>query len=143
MAKRISIFDFLRSKHLTWVGEFSPSFDFGATVDHFIVLRSYFARDIIVQSEATEKRHSYRLLAVRWCTNFIIVNRIAKNWISTELMMLPTVVFLLTIFWWQQIHGIWVSRLIYCVEWKIRLKMKLFIAHRAHHGLIFLISLGI
>jgi hypothetical protein len=33
MAIRISRFDFLRIEHLTWVGDFSPSADFGASVE--------------------------------------------------------------------------------------------------------------
>jgi hypothetical protein len=42
MARRISIFDFLRMKHLTQVGDFSPSVDSGATVDHYNDLKLYF-----------------------------------------------------------------------------------------------------
>ncbi len=37
---RNSRFDFLRIEHLTWVGDFSHSADFGASVDHYNVLRS-------------------------------------------------------------------------------------------------------
>ncbi len=40
MVIKISTFDFLRIEHLTQVGDFSPSVDFGASVDHLIVLRS-------------------------------------------------------------------------------------------------------
>jgi hypothetical protein len=42
MVIRTSIFDFLRIEHLTWVGEFSPSVDSSATVDHYNVLKSCF-----------------------------------------------------------------------------------------------------
>jgi hypothetical protein len=42
MAKRISIFDFLRMKHLTQVGDFSPSADSGASVDQYNDLKLYF-----------------------------------------------------------------------------------------------------
>jgi hypothetical protein len=35
---RISIFDFLRIEHLTQVEDFSTLVDFGASVDHLIVL---------------------------------------------------------------------------------------------------------
>ncbi len=40
MDTRISTFGFLRIEHLTWVGDFSPSVDFGAYVDHYNNLRS-------------------------------------------------------------------------------------------------------
>jgi hypothetical protein len=39
MVIRISIFDFLQFKHLTQVGDFSPSVDSGASVDHYNVLK--------------------------------------------------------------------------------------------------------
>ncbi len=42
MVIRISIFDFLRTEHLTQVGDFSPSVDSGASVDHYNVLKLYF-----------------------------------------------------------------------------------------------------
>ncbi len=42
MAKWISIFDFLRMKHLTQVWDFSPSVESRASVDHFNVLKSHF-----------------------------------------------------------------------------------------------------
>jgi hypothetical protein len=42
MAKRISIFDFLRMKHLTEVGDFSPSVDSGASVDQYNDIKLYF-----------------------------------------------------------------------------------------------------
>jgi hypothetical protein len=37
---RISRYDFPRIEHLTQDEDFSPSIDFGASVDHLIVLRS-------------------------------------------------------------------------------------------------------
>jgi hypothetical protein len=37
---RISRFDFLRIEHLTQIEAFSPSIDFGVSVDHLVVLRS-------------------------------------------------------------------------------------------------------
>jgi hypothetical protein len=56
MAKRISIFDFLRMKHLTQVGDFSPSVDSGATVDHYNVLKLYFCvSNLIVESNELSK----------------------------------------------------------------------------------------
>jgi hypothetical protein len=39
---RTSIFDFLIIEHLTQVGDFSPSVESGATVDHYNVLKLYF-----------------------------------------------------------------------------------------------------
>jgi hypothetical protein len=42
MAKRISIFDFLRMKHLTQVRDFSPSVDSRDPVDHYNDLKFYF-----------------------------------------------------------------------------------------------------
>ncbi len=42
MAKRISIFDFLWMKHLTQAGDFSPSVDSGASVNHYKDLKLYF-----------------------------------------------------------------------------------------------------
>jgi hypothetical protein len=42
MVIRISIFDFLFIEHLTQVGDFSPSVDSEASVDHYNVLKSYF-----------------------------------------------------------------------------------------------------
>jgi hypothetical protein len=42
MAERISIFDFLRTEQLTQIGDFSPSVDSGATVDHYNDLKLYF-----------------------------------------------------------------------------------------------------
>jgi hypothetical protein len=39
---RIWIFDFLFIEHLTQVGDFSPSVDSEASVDHYNVLKSYF-----------------------------------------------------------------------------------------------------
>ncbi len=42
MVIRISIFDFLRTEHLTQDGDFSPSVDSGATEDHYNVLKLYF-----------------------------------------------------------------------------------------------------
>jgi hypothetical protein len=39
---RTSVFDFLRTKHLTQVGDFSPSVDSGDPVDHCNVLKSHF-----------------------------------------------------------------------------------------------------
>jgi hypothetical protein len=51
MAKRISIFDFLRMKHLTQVGDFSPSVDSGDPVDHYNDLKLYFlVMNLIVES---------------------------------------------------------------------------------------------
>jgi hypothetical protein len=56
MAKRISIFDFLRMKHLTQVGDFSPSVDSGATVDHYNVLKLYFrVSNLIIESNELSK----------------------------------------------------------------------------------------
>jgi hypothetical protein len=53
---RISIFDFLRMKHLTWVGDFSPSVDFGASIDYYNVLESYFCvLNLIVKCNALSK----------------------------------------------------------------------------------------
>ncbi len=40
MGIRISILEFLRIEHLSQVENFSPLVDFGASVDHLIVLRS-------------------------------------------------------------------------------------------------------
>jgi hypothetical protein len=37
---RTSIFDFLRIEHLTWVRAFSPSVNYGVTVDHYNVTKS-------------------------------------------------------------------------------------------------------
>jgi hypothetical protein len=42
MVIRISIFDFLRMKHLTQVGDFSPSVDSGAIVDNYNHIKLYF-----------------------------------------------------------------------------------------------------
>jgi hypothetical protein len=56
MAKRISIFDFLRMKHLTQVGDFSPSVDSGATVDHYNDLKLYFhISNLIIESNELSK----------------------------------------------------------------------------------------
>jgi hypothetical protein len=56
MAKRISIFDFLRQKHLTQVGYFSPSVDSGASVDHYHDLKLYFrVLNLIVESNELSK----------------------------------------------------------------------------------------
>jgi hypothetical protein len=53
---RISIFDFLRIKHLTEVGDFSPSIDSGATIDHYNDLKSYFrVLNLIVESNVLSK----------------------------------------------------------------------------------------
>ncbi len=47
----MSIFDFLRIKHLTQVGDFSPSVDSGAFVDHYNDLKLYFlVMNLIVES---------------------------------------------------------------------------------------------
>jgi hypothetical protein len=42
MVIRISIFDFLRMKQLTQVGDFSPLVDSGASVDHYNDIKLYF-----------------------------------------------------------------------------------------------------
>jgi hypothetical protein len=42
MVIRISIFDFLRTEHLTQVGDFTPLVDSGATVYHYNDLKLYF-----------------------------------------------------------------------------------------------------
>jgi hypothetical protein len=56
MAKRTSIFDFLRIKHLTQVGDFSPSVDSGATVDHYNDLKLYFlVMNLIVEFNELSK----------------------------------------------------------------------------------------
>ncbi len=56
MVIRISIFDFLRMKHLTQVGDFSPSVDSGASVDHYNVLKLYFCViKLIVESNELSK----------------------------------------------------------------------------------------
>jgi hypothetical protein len=53
---KISIFDFLRIEHLTHVGDFSPSVDSGATVDHYNVLKLYFCViKLIVESNELSK----------------------------------------------------------------------------------------
>jgi hypothetical protein len=76
MVKRISIFDFLRLKHLTQVGYFSPSVDSEASVDYYNDLKLYFrVLNLIVESNELSKsalksksvvfasRYSYFLLA--------------------------------------------------------------------------------
>jgi hypothetical protein len=56
MAKRISIFDFLRMKHLTQVVDFSPSVDSGASVDCYIDLKLYFrVLNLIIESNELSK----------------------------------------------------------------------------------------
>jgi hypothetical protein len=56
MAKWISILDFLRMKHLTQVGVFSPSVNSGATVDHYNDLKLYFhVSNLIVESNELSK----------------------------------------------------------------------------------------
>jgi hypothetical protein len=56
MAKRISIFDFQRMKHLTQVGDFSPSVDSGDPVDHYNDLKLYFrVSNLIVESNELSK----------------------------------------------------------------------------------------
>jgi hypothetical protein len=53
---RISIFDFLFIEHLTQVGDFSPSVDSGATVDHYNDLKLYFhVSNFIVESNELSK----------------------------------------------------------------------------------------
>jgi hypothetical protein len=47
---------FLRMKHLTWVGDFSPSIDSGASIDYYNVLKSYFrVVNLIVEFNALSK----------------------------------------------------------------------------------------
>jgi hypothetical protein len=48
MVIRISVFDFLRIEHLSQVGDFSPSVNFGASVDHYSVLKSCFLVIILI-----------------------------------------------------------------------------------------------
>jgi hypothetical protein len=56
MAKRISIFDFLLIEHLTQVGDFSPSVDSGASVDHYNDLKLYFlVMNLIVEFNELSK----------------------------------------------------------------------------------------
>jgi hypothetical protein len=56
MAKRISMFDFLLIKHLTQIGDFSPSVDSGASVDHYNDLKLYFrVLDLIVEFNKLSK----------------------------------------------------------------------------------------
>jgi hypothetical protein len=56
MVIRTSIFYFLRIEHLTWVGDFSPSVDSGASVDHYNVLKSYFrVSNLIVKFNVLSK----------------------------------------------------------------------------------------
>jgi hypothetical protein len=56
MAKRISIFDFQRMKHLTQVGDFSPQVDSGATEDHYNDLKLYFlVMNLIVKFNVLSK----------------------------------------------------------------------------------------
>jgi hypothetical protein len=53
---RTSIFDFLPIKHLTEVGDFSPSVDFGATVDQYNDLKLYFCViNLILKSNVLSK----------------------------------------------------------------------------------------
>jgi hypothetical protein len=56
MVIRISIFGFLQNLKLTQVENFPPSFDLGATVDHYNVLKFYFlVRNLIVESNILSK----------------------------------------------------------------------------------------
>jgi hypothetical protein len=56
MAKWISIFDFLRMKHLTQVGDFLPSVDSGASIDHYNDVKLYFhVSNLIVESNEHSK----------------------------------------------------------------------------------------
>jgi hypothetical protein len=55
MAKRVSIFDFLRMKHLTQVGDFSPSVDSGASVDHYNDIKLYFHVSNLIESNELSK----------------------------------------------------------------------------------------
>ncbi len=56
MVIRILIFYFLLTEHLTQVGDFSPSVDSGATVDHYNVLKLYLCViNIIVEFNVLSK----------------------------------------------------------------------------------------
>ncbi len=56
MVIRISIFDFLRTEHLTQVGDFSPSVNSGASVDHKKDIKLYFCViNIIVEFNLLSK----------------------------------------------------------------------------------------
>jgi hypothetical protein len=53
---RFSIFDFLRTEHLTQVEDFSPSVDSGAILDHYNVLKLYFCvTNLIVEFNILSK----------------------------------------------------------------------------------------
>ncbi len=96
MVIRISRFDFPRIEHLTWVGDFSPSVDFGASVDHYNVLRSCLLhlnvlREFNILSKsglgikigqscaeiATAMLHQFRVKFDLWVGN--AVNEVSKN----------------------------------------------------------------
>jgi hypothetical protein len=56
MAKRISIFNCLRIKHLTQVGDFSPLVDSRDSVDHYNDLKScFFVTNLIVEFNVLSK----------------------------------------------------------------------------------------
>jgi hypothetical protein len=53
---RTPIFDFLRIEHLTQVGDFSPSVDSWATVDHYNDLKlNFLVMNVIVESNVLSK----------------------------------------------------------------------------------------
>ncbi len=56
MARRISVFDFLRIEHLTPFGDFWPTFESGAALDHYSVLIPYFRfKNLVVKSSSLSK----------------------------------------------------------------------------------------
>ncbi len=85
MAKKISIFDFLRMKHFTQVGYFSPSVDSGATVDHYNDLKLYVrVLNLIVESNELSKS-GLGIEIGRFCVKIQLlshrkISKIATSW---------------------------------------------------------------
>jgi hypothetical protein len=85
MAKRILIFDFLRMKHLTQVGDFAPSVDSGASVDYYNDLKLYFlVMNLIVESNEISKS-GLGIKIGRFCVKIQLLShhktsKIATSW---------------------------------------------------------------
>ncbi len=70
----ISIFDFLRMKQLTQVGDFSPSVDSGALVDYYNDLKLYFLVMSLIEESNELSKSGLGIEIGRFCVKIPLLS---------------------------------------------------------------------
>jgi hypothetical protein len=83
MVIRISIFDFLFIDHLTQVGDFSPSVDYGVTVDHYNVLKSRFHDESLTVKFNVLSKTGFGIEIGKFCADIPLLSHRKTSKIAT------------------------------------------------------------